>query len=95
MRRAAAMPERTTMTLEDWAALDEDVEGELVDGVLEEEEMPSFLHEIVVAWLIQTLGNWARRRRGHSRLSRADTGDESSRAKASRICSSTLDSTSA
>ena len=52
------------MTLEEWAALDEEVEGELVDGILEEEEMPTFLHEIVVAWLIATLRAWARRRRG-------------------------------
>jgi Uma2 family endonuclease len=52
------------MTLEEWAALDEEVEGELVDGILEEEEKPSFLHEIVVAWLIHTLHTWARRRRG-------------------------------
>jgi len=52
------------MTLAEWAALDEDVEGELVDGVLEEEEMPSFLHEIVVAWFIATLRAWARRRHG-------------------------------
>ena len=52
------------MTLEEWAALDEEVEGELVDGILEEEEMPSFLHEIVVAWLIRTLHTWARQRRG-------------------------------
>jgi Uma2 family endonuclease len=53
------------MSLDEWAALDEDVEGELVDGVLEEEEMPTFLHEIVVAWLIQVLGAWTRRRKGH------------------------------
>src|SRR5437879_12232185 len=65
MRRAtaAAGPARA-MTLEEWGALDEEVEGELVDGILEEEEMPSFLHEIVVAWLIRTLHTWARRRRG-------------------------------
>lgn len=44
------------MTLEDWAALDEDVEGELVDGRLVEEEMPSFVHEAVVSWLIRVLG---------------------------------------
>jgi len=51
------------MTLGEWAALDEDVEGELVDGVLAAEELPSFLHEIVVAWLIRTLSGWASRRR--------------------------------
>ena len=50
MTTGAAGPARA-MTLEEWAALDEEVEGELVDGILEEEEMPSFLHEIVVAWL--------------------------------------------
>jgi len=30
----------TEMTLEEWADLPEDEEGELVDGRLEEEEMP-------------------------------------------------------
>ena len=52
------------MTLEEWAALDEDVEGELVDGMLEEEEMPTFLHELVVMWVAAALRSWARRRRG-------------------------------
>ena len=53
------------MTLAEWADLDEDVEGELVDGALEEEEMPTLLHELAVAWLIRTLGVWVRRRRGY------------------------------
>ena len=53
------------MTLAEWALLDEDVEGELVDGVLEEEEVPSFLHEIIVAWLIEALRGWARPRGNH------------------------------
>jgi Uma2 family endonuclease len=53
------------MTLEEWADLDGDVEGELVDGVLEEEEMPTLLHELAVAWLIRTLGAWVRRRGGY------------------------------
>jgi Uma2 family endonuclease len=52
------------MSLEEWAALDEDVEGELVDGVLEEEEMPSVLHETIVVWLAAMLRAWVRRRRG-------------------------------
>ena len=65
MARTAVAPERAKlMTLEEWAALDEDIEGELVDGVLEEEEMPNFLHELVVSWLIATLRTWARRRLG-------------------------------
>jgi Uma2 family endonuclease len=52
------------MTLQEWADLDEDVEGELVDGVLEEEEMPSFLHEIIVSFLNAVLRGWVRRRNG-------------------------------
>jgi len=65
MARTAVAPERAKlMTLEEWAALDEDIEGELVDGVLEEEELPNFLHELVVSWLIATLRPWARRRSG-------------------------------
>lgn len=39
------------MTLQEWGELDEDVEGELVDGALEEEEMATVLHELVVRWL--------------------------------------------
>ena len=53
------------MTVEEWGALDEDIEGELVDGILEEEEMATFLHEIVVMWLAQTLRSWVRRRHGY------------------------------
>lgn len=52
------------MTLEEWEALDEDVEGELVDGFLVEEEVPNFVHEIVVTWLAQTLGAWVGQRGG-------------------------------
>lgn len=57
MRPARAIPLAPTMTLAEWAAAD--VEGELVDGVLVEEEMPSKLHERVVAWLVMALGQWA------------------------------------
>ncbi len=65
LRSAANLQRPKPMTLEEWADLDEDVEGELVNGALEEEEMPSFLHEIIVAWLIVALHGWVRRRRGH------------------------------
>jgi Uma2 family endonuclease len=46
------------MQLDEWAALPEDEPGELVDGLLEEEEVPGYVHELVVAWLIRVLGNW-------------------------------------
>jgi Uma2 family endonuclease len=46
------------MTLEEWAALGEDEPGELVDGQLEEEEVASWSHELVVSWLIRVLGAW-------------------------------------
>lgn len=46
------------MTLEEWADLDEDVAGELVDGRLEEEEVPTFLHEEVLRWLVVALTYW-------------------------------------
>ena len=52
----AAMP--TELSVEAWFALDEDVEGELVDGQLVEEEAASWAHELVVSWLIRILGAW-------------------------------------
>jgi Uma2 family endonuclease len=44
--------------------MDDDEPGELVDGRLVEEEVPSILHESVVSWLMIELGGWARPRRG-------------------------------
>ena len=38
------------MTFEEWAAMDEDEPGELVDGRLEEEEVPDTMHEMIVTW---------------------------------------------
>ncbi|HEY6462587.1 MAG TPA: Uma2 family endonuclease [Polyangiaceae bacterium] len=52
------------MTVDEWAALDEDVRGELADGVLVEEEMPSVVHEAVVGWLYMVLASWTRARGG-------------------------------
>jgi Uma2 family endonuclease len=43
------------MTLDQWAALDEDDSRELVDGRLEEAEVPSVVHEVIVAWLFERL----------------------------------------
>ena len=57
-------PGLPAMTIEEWADLDEDESGELVDGRLEEEEEPSFLHEAIVAWFMHALGVWAAARGG-------------------------------
>jgi len=61
-RSTASLPHPKLMSLAEWADLDEDVEGELVDGVLEEEEMPTYWHETIVVRLIVALHEWARRR---------------------------------
>jgi Uma2 family endonuclease len=50
-------PTSGRLTLEQWAALGEDEEGELVDGALEGEEMPDPVHELTVALLVLFFGN--------------------------------------
>lgn len=52
------------MTLDEWARLPEDEDGEIVDGWLVEEEVPDFLHELIVGWLLQALVPWARQHGG-------------------------------
>jgi Uma2 family endonuclease len=54
----------SAMSIDEWAAMPEDDPGELVDGYLQEEEMPGLLHEIVVAWLFSTLRSWVAPRDG-------------------------------
>jgi Uma2 family endonuclease len=46
------------MTLEEWADLPDEVPGEFVNGRLVEEEVPDYLHEVLIAWLVRMLGNW-------------------------------------
>lgn len=53
-------PTTLELTLEDWYALPEDETGELVDGKLVEEEVPSYVHEMVVGFLIEMLRRWVR-----------------------------------
>jgi Uma2 family endonuclease len=62
--RMSQLPLAGPMTLEEWADLDEDEPGELVDGYLVEEEEGGALHDVVVAWLIRVLGNWLAPRGG-------------------------------
>lgn len=47
-----------------WASLPEDELGELVNGVLVEEEVPDWIHETAIGWLIQVLRAWAVARGG-------------------------------
>src|SRR5690606_6145939 len=49
------------LSLEAWGDLPEDEPGELVDGRLVEEEMPTRVHEAVVFWLLFELGKWRSR----------------------------------
>lgn len=46
------------LSLADWYELPEDEPGELVDGRLEEEEVPDFVHEFLVALMAQIFANW-------------------------------------
>ena len=58
-------PPRIAMTDEEWENLPEDEEGELVDGVLVEEEVADWIHEAVVLWLATALRLWAKPRGGY------------------------------
>lgn len=69
LARAAKERAAKPMTLAEWGDLDEDVEGELVDGFLEDEEVPTHRHELVVAFLLLVLADWARTRRGRATAS--------------------------
>jgi Uma2 family endonuclease len=48
----------TEISLEEWADLPEDEPGEVVDGHLEEEEVPDYVHEFLAALLTQIFANW-------------------------------------
>jgi Uma2 family endonuclease len=50
------------MTFDEWVAMDEDEPGELVDGRLEEEEVPDPIHEMIVTWLAHVLLTWLGRK---------------------------------
>jgi len=66
MRQAAAVESLSgePLSLEEWVALPEDEPGELVEGFLEEEEVPSFIHESLVLLLGSIFGAWVRPRGG-------------------------------
>lgn len=49
-----------TLTMRAWVELAEDVDGELVDGVLVEDEMTDYVHDAVVIFLATVLRAWVR-----------------------------------
>ncbi len=52
------MPRGRALSFDEWVGLGEDEPGELVDGHLEDEELPDATHELCVSWLIRALGAW-------------------------------------
>lgn len=46
------------LSIEEWLALGEERCGELVNGVLEDEEVPDPVHELAVSWLIGVMRTW-------------------------------------
>ncbi len=46
------------LSLDEWVTLPEDEPGELVDGRLVEEEVPSYVHEFLMVLLARILGDW-------------------------------------
>ncbi|MFT3766523.1 MAG: Uma2 family endonuclease [Minicystis sp.] len=46
------------MSDEEWANMPEDEPGELVDGTLVEEEVPDWIHETAVGWLVALFRQW-------------------------------------
>lgn len=64
-RRAQAVEsEPTELSVEEWLELPEDEPGELLNGRLEEEEMPDFVHEALVALLVHLFSGWGLPRGG-------------------------------
>lgn len=57
-RTLAESPVAPELSLDEWFALAEDEPGELVNGRLEEEEVPDYLHELLVMLVGQLLSNW-------------------------------------
>lgn len=62
--RARQLDPGSPLSLEAWAELPEDAEGEVVDGLLVEDETTDFVHEVVVGFFIELFRVWARARGG-------------------------------
>lgn len=64
MPRAELAVTPVRMTVAEWAAMPEDMPGELVDGFLVEDEVPDLTHETAVLWLAALLRAWVVARGG-------------------------------
>lgn len=58
MQPAVVSPTSGRMTVDEWAAIPEDEQGELRDGLLEDEEVADLTHETAVLWLGALLRTW-------------------------------------
>lgn len=59
------------MSIEEWEQMDEEDPGELVDGLLQEEEVADSPHEVIVSALLYVLLTWARQ--GNRRVLSSET----------------------
>ncbi len=65
MSQQPVLPARPqTFTLAQWADMDEDAHGELVDGQLIEEEEVGALHDAIASWLNWAMRSWIAPRGG-------------------------------
>jgi Uma2 family endonuclease len=55
---AAATTTYQPMTIQEWTSMPEDEQGELCDGLLEDEEVADLTHETAVLWLGSQLRTW-------------------------------------
>lgn len=62
--RRAGHAHSGSMTLKEWGELPDEVSGELVDGVLEEEELTTEIHDGIAGLLFGAFLNWVRPRGG-------------------------------
>ena len=61
---SGAQRQSAVLSVDEWFGLPEDEPGELVDGILVEEEVPDVAHELIVTWVTALLRVWLRGRGG-------------------------------
>lgn len=59
-----AGPPGDRLTVEQWGELDDEDRRELVDGRLQEDDVPGSLHDLMIATLVVMLSEWVRSRAG-------------------------------